>query len=72
MKVTDPVCAMEIDSDAAHAAEIHEGRKYHFCSAQCRAMFARDPARYATASPAEGEKSADDPHGGRSGHGCCG
>lgn len=72
MKVNDPVCGMEIDSDAAHAVEAFEGRHYHFCSAQCRDMFMRDPPRYATPSQGDGEQASGHHHGGRSGHGCCG
>lgn len=71
MKVTDPVCGTEIDADAAHAVENSEARRYHFCSAQCREMFVRDPSRYATASPSKSEQASGHRHGGRSGHGCC-
>lgn len=45
MKISDPVCGMKIDSDTAHAVEAFEGRHDHFCSAQCRDMFMRDPQR---------------------------
>lgn len=71
MKVNDPVCGMEINPDAAFAVQPHEGRRYHFCSAQCRDMFTRNPARYATASQDDREQSAGAHHGGRSEHGCC-
>lgn len=72
MKVTDPVCGMEINADAAHAVEAFEGLHYHFCSAQCRQIFMRDPMRYANPSPGEHEQVSGPHHGGRSGRGCCG
>ncbi|HCX32545.1 MAG TPA: YHS domain-containing protein [Rhodocyclaceae bacterium] len=80
MKVTDPVCGMEIDSDAAGAIEEHEGRRYHFCSAQCGETFKADPAKYAAAGAQagaeksgcchHGERSAHQGHGRHGGHGC--
>ncbi|MFT3965272.1 MAG: heavy metal-binding domain-containing protein, partial [Sphingobium sp.] len=37
---------MRVDPAATpHHAE-HAGRSYHFCSGNCRARFAADPARY--------------------------
>src|SRR5215218_6279391 len=30
--VTDPVCGMEIDTDAAAASEEYQGKTYYFCS----------------------------------------
>ncbi len=41
----DPVCGMTVRPDAAHRHE-HDGRTYRFCSASCRAKFAKDPKRY--------------------------
>jgi len=72
MKISDPVCGMKIDSDTAHAVEAFEGRHYHFCSAQCRDTFMRDPSRYATSSQGDGEPACGHHHRGRTGHGCCG
>lgn len=44
----DPVCGMSIDPrQSAFTAELL-GATYHFCSADCRAAFAQDPARYAS------------------------
>ena len=46
MKVTDPVCGMEIeDSDAAGTSE-REGRTYYFCSAACKERFDADPGSF--------------------------
>jgi Cu+-exporting ATPase len=41
----DPVCGMTVREGTPHFAE-HEGRRYGFCSAGCRAKFIADPARY--------------------------
>lgn len=72
MKVTDPVCGMEIDGDAAGAIEEYEGRSYHFCSTQCRDTFKADPAKYAaTGVQGEPEQPGCGHHGKHSGHGCC-
>jgi P-type Cu2+ transporter len=44
--VTDPVCGMRIDSDAAPTSAEHEGVTYHFCSNACHDRFVADPTRY--------------------------
>jgi protein SCO1/2 len=43
----DPVCGMEISmsNEIPHAE--HEGQSYHFCSDHCRAMFIKNPTKYA-------------------------
>ncbi len=75
MTTTDPVCGMEIESGTTDLTKSHEGRIYHFCSAQCREAFVADPARYAAAGEkGESGQSGDGQHGkhDRSGnHGCC-
>ncbi|HMK87449.1 MAG TPA: heavy metal translocating P-type ATPase, partial [Steroidobacteraceae bacterium] len=44
--VRDPVCGMSVDPNRTpHGAE-HEGRRFFFCSAHCRAQFLRDPHKY--------------------------
>ena len=43
----DPVCGMSLDPrQAAFTVDI-VGTRYHFCSADCRAAFVLDPARFA-------------------------
>ena len=42
-RVTDPVCGMTIDPDAAVGSVIHEGTAYHFCSTHCLKKFEKDP-----------------------------
>ena len=46
MKVTDPVCGMQLDPSAAAAGVTHEGREFFFCSVSCRDKFVADPAKY--------------------------
>lgn len=50
MKVTDPVCGMPFDSDAAAASAEHDGKIYYFCSQMCRQRFEQEPGRYIGAS----------------------
>ncbi len=47
MKVTDPVCKMEIDSEKAAAQSEYKGQTYYFCAKGCRIAFDRDPEKYA-------------------------
>ncbi len=46
MKVTDPVCKMEIEDSQAAATADHEGKTYYFCAPGCRKSFEENPARY--------------------------
>jgi len=45
IKVTDPVCTMEIDKEKALKAE-YEGTMYYFCSAACLEKFEKEPKMY--------------------------
>ncbi len=50
----DPVCGMTLQP-GQEAADCHyQGRGYHFCSAECRREFERNPRRYAAAEPQSG------------------
>ncbi|MBS2132184.1 YHS domain-containing protein (plasmid) [Burkholderia thailandensis] len=71
MKTKDPVCGMDIDSDAAFAVETHTGRTYYLCSASCRDKFRSDPARYAGTEQHEHKKRGCGCHGSEDGPGCC-
>jgi YHS domain-containing protein len=42
----DPVCGMQVDTDAAQWTAEHDGRMYYFCSKGCMLEFRDDPARY--------------------------
>jgi YHS domain-containing protein len=53
--VKDPVCGMEIRSEAAAATEVHEGRTFYFCSKACHEKFVNDPHRYGHPKDEHGE-----------------
>ena len=44
--VTDPVCGMEVDTDAAEWRSVYRGREYYFCAPGCKTAFDEDPARF--------------------------
>lgn len=46
MRVTDPVCKMNIDESEAAAKQTHQGATYHFCSTSCRDKFLNNPEAY--------------------------
>lgn len=46
MKVTDPVCKMEIDSEKAAAQSEYSGQTYYFCAKGCKTAFDKNPGRY--------------------------
>ncbi|HTR16951.1 MAG TPA: heavy metal translocating P-type ATPase, partial [Acetobacteraceae bacterium] len=46
VKVTDPVCGMQVDPATSPHRFDHGGRTYHFCCAGCRTKFAADPEAY--------------------------
>ncbi len=48
---TDPVCGMRVDPATAKHRFEHAGQTFHFCSADCRAKFAADPAAYLRPEP---------------------
>ncbi len=41
----DPVCGMTVDKNSL--ASEHQGRTFHFCSAQCQKKFDLAPQKYA-------------------------
>ena len=45
-KVKDPVCGMDVDPETAAGQSEHEGKTYHFCSAQCKQQFDQEPGRF--------------------------
>jgi YHS domain-containing protein len=47
MKVTDPVCGMQIESEKAAGKTEYQGETYWFCSDSCRRKFEAEPAKYA-------------------------
>ncbi len=61
----DPVCGMKVAADSPHRIT-HDGHEFRFCSANCRAKFAADPARWhAPARPADASTTAAPAHTGR-------
>lgn len=51
MKVTDPVCGIQIRIENVAAQEEHDGWAYFFCSDHCLQLFKIAPARYAASAP---------------------
>jgi YHS domain-containing protein len=46
MKVTDPVCKMQIDSEKAAATSEYKGQKFYFCAPGCKAKFDKEPEKF--------------------------
>jgi Cu+-exporting ATPase len=44
--MTDPVCGMEVNGDSAEAQTQFAGKKYYFCSEDCRTKFEEHPEDY--------------------------
>jgi YHS domain-containing protein len=44
--VTDPVCGMKVDEKNPEFQTQFAGRKYTFCSDECRKAFAERPEEY--------------------------
>jgi YHS domain-containing protein len=47
MKVVDPVCKMEIDSNQAAGKVEYQGKTYYFCAPGCKKAFEDAPQKYA-------------------------
>jgi Cu+-exporting ATPase len=46
MKVIDPVCGMELDSETAEHTLEHEGKTYYFCTPLCKIHFRNKPEKF--------------------------
>ncbi|MEM1743343.1 MAG: HAD-IC family P-type ATPase, partial [Nitrososphaerota archaeon] len=44
--VTDPVCGMKIDPEAAYSKIKYEGKTIYFCSKMCEEEFKKNPKKY--------------------------
>lgn len=44
----DPVCGMPLKEEEAAGTIEYERRTYYFCSPSCKAVFGREPEKYAT------------------------
>lgn len=42
----DPVCGMDVDESSAFNS-VRNGKRYVFCSADCKTKFDKEPERYA-------------------------
>ena len=44
---TDPVCKKEVDENAPAGGKAqYWGKRFYFCSSECRINFRRDPQKY--------------------------
>ena len=59
-KVVDPVCGMTVDPARTPHQAHHEGRDYHFCSANCRERFEARPKIFLEGSTREAAPGPDD------------
>ncbi len=46
MKVVDPVCKMEIESEKASGKSEFQGKRYYFCAPGCKATFEKEPQKF--------------------------
>src|SRR5437868_5873671 len=46
----DPVCKMDVDEKKTNFSSEYAGRKFHFCSEECKDTFDSQPERYATSA----------------------
>ena len=53
-QVKDPVCGMMIEEKDAVATSDYEGKRYYFCSKDCKIEFDASPEDYAGNSGASG------------------
>lgn len=44
----DPVCKTDVDDEQSKFQSEYAGRKFHFCSQECKRTFDSQPERYAT------------------------
>ncbi|HZP17682.1 MAG TPA: YHS domain-containing protein [Terriglobales bacterium] len=42
----DPVCKMDVDETRAEHSSQYGGRKYYFCSEDCKEKFDNQPEKY--------------------------
>ena len=43
----DPVCGMKVDESNSQYQTQHNGKKYSFCSQECKTKFEQRPEQYA-------------------------
>ncbi|MEW6409635.1 MAG: heavy metal translocating P-type ATPase [Nitrospirota bacterium] len=57
MKVTDPVCKMNIEDKDAATTSAHKNTTYYFCSKNCKDKFDKDPEAFLMEKAAEPPKT---------------
>lgn len=60
-QITDPVCGMTLDSNAAEGSSTYQGKTYYFCSTEDKEKFDRNPSRYATAGAESARRHEERP-----------
>ena len=55
MRITDPVCGMNVDPERAAGSIEHAGETHYFCSKGCLAKFQAEPAKYLGKSSQSGD-----------------
>lgn len=58
VRVTDPVCGMQVDPVTAAATEEHQGIRFFFCSQGCAAKFRAEPGKFVQPKPEVGHPAA--------------
>jgi Cu+-exporting ATPase len=48
----DPVCGMNVDENKSEFQAQFEGKKYYFCSGECKQEFEADPEEFVETSAA--------------------
>jgi len=61
-RIVDPVCQMEVSAAWGLKAQ-HEGKTFYFCTKRCKALFEKDPQRFAAARCMVCDNRVDDDHG---------
>ncbi len=55
----DPVCGIAIKPGHEATSITYQGQTYHFCSAECRAIFLESPGKYANSQVSSGMASSN-------------
>ncbi len=56
MKVIDPVCKMEVETESTENKKEHKRKTYHFCTPLCMVTFEQEPEKYAQSKKPYGNK----------------
>ena len=54
-KAKDFVCGMDVDTETAAAKTVYKGETYYFCAPGCKVAFEKNPEKYLSAKPQEGQ-----------------